>query len=76
MSCWISTKGKYQNNLKSKRRREGEGGQNLFEKIIAKNFSNLGKDLDIEVPNNRPPYYFNEKKTSRTHYNETVNNKR
>lgn len=44
-----------------RRRRERERGRNLFEEIIAKNFPNLGKEIDIQiqktqrVPNKRNP---------------------
>ena len=39
-----------------------KGAENLFKEIIAENFSNLGKKLDIQVhEDNRTPNYLNAK---------------
>ena len=41
---------------------EGKGEENLFEEIIAENFPNLGKELDIQVHEcNKTSYYLNAK---------------
>lgn len=46
-----------------RKEKEGEGGQSLFKEIIAENFLNLGKELDIQVRNtSRTPYYLNAKR--------------
>lgn len=37
-------------NCWSSRKREGEGARNLLKEIIADNFLNLGRHLDIQVP--------------------------
>lgn len=51
---------------------EGEerekGAENLFTEIIAKNFPNLGRELDIQVSEaNRSSYYLNAKRLSERH---------
>jgi len=50
---------------------EGEGkekGQSLFKEIIAKNFPNLGKDLDVQVHEaNSIPCYLSVKRPSPRH---------
>uniref|UniRef100_A0A9L0SYR7 L1 transposable element RRM domain-containing protein n=1 Tax=Equus caballus TaxID=9796 RepID=A0A9L0SYR7_HORSE len=52
--------------------REGEerekGAESLFKEIIAENFPNLGKELDLQIhQNNRIPNYINAKRPSPRH---------
>lgn len=58
---------------------EGEerkkGAESVFREIIAENFPNLGKELNIQLQEaSRTPYYLNTKTSSKIHYNETVKN--
>ena len=51
---------------------EGEekenGAESLFKEIIAENFPNLGKELEIQVKEaNRTPNYINAKRSSPMH---------
>lgn len=50
-----------------------KGAENLFREITAEKFSNLRKELDIQVHEaNKTPYYLKTKITSKSHYIKTV----
>ena len=46
-----------------------KGAENLFEKIIAENFPNLGKETDIQVQEYRVPNKMNPKRSTQRHCN-------
>lgn len=50
----------------TRRSRQGEkGAESIFKKIMVENYPNLGRDMDIQVPQvHRSPSRFNSKRTS------------
>lgn len=48
-AIWFYQKVKYLNNRSPEGEEREKGTDSLFKEVIAENFSNLGKDLDIQA---------------------------